>query len=214
MEKNQGVKPVRFSPALCKLLKAVVAPIFFILGPLKVTSECKTPDSGGFLILSNHRSDIDALLVQWAFKRHIHFMAKSELFEMKVVGTMLRFWKAFPVHRDTADLASIKVAVALLKAGEIVCIFPEGETSEDGNLLPLKAGICLVAKVAELPVICVGINESERIMPYGSLVLRPSFHTIRIRKGKFKAYSDFDSNKAFLDYVGSELLRLTAGSID
>lgn len=157
------------------LSKAFAWLLFLILGPIRQRGKRRIPKSGGLLILANHLADVDPIVVQTTCTRPIHFMAKSELFEMPVLGSIIRLFKAFPVKRGEPDRSSIKRAVQLLRMGEVVCVFPEGQLSESGQLQELKPGIALLARMAECQVICCGLRNTNRIMPYGSLIPRPSF---------------------------------------
>ena len=149
--------------------------LFLVLGPLRFQNRRLVPKSGGLLILANHLADVDPVVVQLACPRPIHFMAKSELFEMPILKHIIRAFGAFPVKRGEADRASIKRAVQLLRKGEVVCVFPEGQLSESGELQELKPGIALMARMAECQVICCRLRNTNRIMPYGSVIPRPSF---------------------------------------
>ncbi len=151
--------------------------LFLILGPIRQRGKRRVPETGGVLILANHLADVDPIVVQTTCPRPIHFMAKSELFEMPVLGSIIRIFRAFPVKRGEPDRSSIKRAVQLLRMGEVVCVFPEGQLSEDGQLQELKPGIALLARMAECEVICCGLKNTNRIMPYGSLIPRPSFRS-------------------------------------
>ena len=73
-------------------------------------------------------------------------MAKSELFDMKIIGKMIRCFQGFPVKRGEPDRASMRHAIELLKMGEVVAVFPEGQLSEDGELQELKAGVALIVR--------------------------------------------------------------------
>ncbi len=149
--------------------------LFLILGPIRSYGKGRIPREGGLLILSNHLADVDPVVVQLACNRPIHFMAKSELFEIPVLKSLIRAYGAFPVKRGEPDRASIRRAVQLLKMGEVVCVFPEGQLSESGELQELKPGIALLARMAACNVICCRLENTNRIMPYGSLIPRPTF---------------------------------------
>lgn len=141
------------------------------------------PKTGPVLILANHISDLDPVMLQLMVPRHIYFMAKSELFEYKLVGSILRYWRAFPVRRGEADKGALKKAIDLLQQGEAVAIFPEGELSEDGNPIPLRPGVALIARFTQGPVVCVGLENTDRILPFSKLTPRPSFKTVWARCG-------------------------------
>lgn len=191
------------------LLKLAFGLLFLLLGPLRVRGKYRVPRSGGLLILANHRADVDPIVVQLACPRAIHFMAKSELFEMKVVGPLLRFYKAFPVRRGEPDKGAIRHCVELLKAGEAVCVFPEGELSEQAELLPLKPGVALIVRMSGAPVICIGLKGTNRVMPYGTTIPRPSFRRIDCEWGELRTFERADGAEAILSWAEGQLRMLT-----
>lgn len=182
--------------------------LMMLLGPLKRVGRYRVPKSGGLLVLSNHQADVDPIVVQLACPRHVYFMAKSELFDMKIVGSILKLFRAFPVKRGEPDKGAIRRAVNLLKDGEVVCVFPEGELSETGELLPMKPGVALIIRMADVPVICLGIDGTRRVLPYGKLVPRPAFHTITATWGEAKKFEKTDEPEKILAWVDGQLRTL------
>ena len=191
------------------VLKLFVRCLMLLLGPLKVRGAQHVPPSGGLLILANHIADLDPPVVQLACKRRIHFMAKSELFEMPVIKHLIRWFHAFPVKRGEPDRASIKHAIGLLHLGEAVCIFPEGELSESGRMQPLLAGAALIVRKAGVPVICCGLRNTNRVMPYRSVVPRPGFCFTYAEWGEPRSFSDGAEADEVIGWATQELRRLT-----
>jgi 1-acyl-sn-glycerol-3-phosphate acyltransferase len=183
--------------------------LFTLLGPVRVRDRNKQPTTGGLLILANHRSDCDPIVVQLASPRHVYFMAKSELWEIGWLKKFLDFWGAFPVNRGAPDRAAIKKAVELLKAGHCVCIFPEGKLSETGRLQEILPGALLVAKMAGTPFQCLGIQRSEKIIPYGSLVPRPAWGYVTATWGEVNYIDSTSDVRDFAQHVHTELRTLT-----
>src|SRR5512145_2875418 len=92
------------------VLRIVLWPFFALLGPLRVKGRYRVPRKGGVLVLANHISDSDPPFLQLACPRAIHFMAKSELFSIRVLGPVIRFFGGFPVKRGEPDRASLRYA--------------------------------------------------------------------------------------------------------
>jgi len=153
------------------------------------------PKNGGLLILANHISDLDPILVQWACPRPIFFMAKRELFDMKGIGWLMRTFQAFPVKPDSPDRGAIRRAIALLKAGECVCIFPEGKISPKGTLLPLNLGYEMIARQSNVCIIAAIIRGAEPVMPYGTTKLIHATTQISVR---WKRVTDLDTISSIL----------------
>ncbi len=116
----------------------------------------------------NHISDLDPILVQWACPRPVHFMAKQSLFEIRGLGRLMRIFRAFPVVPNSADRKAIRWAIALLKSGECVCIFPEGRLSETARLQPLNSGYEMIARQSGAAVAVGHISGANQILPYGT----------------------------------------------
>lgn len=183
--------------------------LLFFLGPVRYANKRAVPREGGLLLLANHISDLDPIVVQAACPRHIFFISKSELFEMPSIAWFLRWWRAFPVRRGEPDRASLKHAIHLLQMGKVVCIFPEGELSESGKLLPLLPGVSLIARSAKVPVQCVGLIGTTRILPYGRVVPRMGFGGVSAEFGEAKEFVEKCPPEEILGWAESELRRLT-----
>lgn len=192
-----------------RLVVGLLWPLMFILGPIKVVGRYRMPKTGPLLILSNHLADVDPAVIWYAGTRPIHFMAKSELFDMAVLGKVIRFFKAFPVKRGEPDRQAIKHAVRLLRAGECVAVFPEGQLSEDGRLQPLLPGVGLIAKMAGVPILCCGLKGTDRIMPYGKFIPRPAWGGVSVEWGEVRDFPKGVEVEEIMAWVQSELRQLT-----
>lgn len=182
--------------------------LFMVLGPFRVRHKQKVPRTGGLVILSNHLADVDPIAVQIACSRPIYFMAKSELFSMPVLGWFLRMYRAFPVKRGSPDRGALRKAAETAKAGQAVCVFPEGQLSEDGHLQELREGPALVVKLAGTPVICCGLKGTNRIMPYGKVLPRPAFGWVTASWGQVRTFEKGSSVEEIIAWAEIELRRL------
>lgn len=181
--------------------------IFTLLGPTYSKHRWRVPRKGGVLILSNHQADVDPILVQITCRRPLHYISKSELF-VGFLGRLIRKFGAFPVKRGEPDRAAIKHSVELLKMGEALLVFPEGELSMSGDLLPLKAGIALMVRMSGVPVQCVGIRNTRRIMPYGTTIPRPALRFVSATWGEPKTFDRRAETEEIMAWVDAELCRL------
>ena len=108
--------------------------------------------AGGFLLLPNHLTWIDAIVLQLACPRPIRFVVFEEIYNHRVLNPIFRAVGALAISPRRAKDA-VKQAAELIARGEIVCIFPEGELSRSGILLRLKRGYELIARAAQCPVV-------------------------------------------------------------
>lgn len=191
------------------LAKAAGWLVLFVFGLFGSRGKYRVPKSGGLLILSNHLSDVDPVAVQVACPRPIYFMAKSDLFEMGLLGKILRWFKAFPVKRGEPDRSALKTAIEYLRQGNVVCVFPEGELSESGELLPLKTGVALIVRQSGCQVLCVGLKNTNRLMPYGKVIPRPAFCKVSATWGEPRSFTKEDEAEAIMSWVEGQLRELT-----
>jgi len=113
---------------------------------------------GGCLLLPNHVTWVDAILLQAACPRPIRFLVYEPIYRNIILHPLFRLLRAIPISTRKAKDA-LREASALIRAGEIVCIFPEGELSRTGMLLRLRRGYELIAHAAECPVIPVWLDQ-------------------------------------------------------
>ena len=205
---SEIVFPNSKSHKLLGALKFIFAPLMFMVGPCVVYGREHLPKEGGVIVLINHLSDSDPMIVQNASSRGIHFMAKSELFTIPILKQWMTFWGGFPVKRGVPDRASIRLAVELAKAGRVVGIFPEGKLSEDGKLQEIREGAALIIRMSEVPVICLGIKNTNRIVPYGSLIPRPAFCKVTAHWGEPRSFNKDASNEEITSWIEAEFRRL------
>ncbi len=113
---------------------------------------------GGCLLLPNHVTWVDAVLLQTACPRPIRFLIYEPIYRNPVLNPIFRAMRAIPVTSRRAKEA-VKEAAACIRKGEIVCLFPEGELSRSGNLLRLRRGYEVIAHAAECPVVPVWLDQ-------------------------------------------------------
>lgn len=152
----------------------VLSPRFHVMGRGNV------PRRGAVIFAPNHLSNVDPVLVGYAALRPVAFMAKRSLFDIPVLGSMMRFANAFPVEQNSPDRAALRQAEAQLQRGNDLVIFPEGQCSPDGKLQPLLPGVALLALKCDVPVIPVGIVGSDKLMPYAKVLPRFTLSKVKI----------------------------------
>lgn len=116
------------------------------------------------MLVCNHVSFVDAVLLMAASPRPIRFLMDHQIFKIPVLGWMFKLAKAIPIApQKTAPAtyeAAFAAARAVLKDDEMVCIFPEGALTRDGELQPFKGGVMkLVEGLPEVPVIPMALGN-------------------------------------------------------
>jgi 1-acyl-sn-glycerol-3-phosphate acyltransferase len=114
------------------------------------------PRSGPVLLVSNHQSMFDPVLVGLASRRYLSFLARANLFEQPVVAPVIRSLNAIPIDRNMGK-DGIQAVIESLGHGRAVLMFPEGERTPTGEVQPLKPGVALLIKRVTCPIVPVGI---------------------------------------------------------
>jgi 1-acyl-sn-glycerol-3-phosphate acyltransferase len=135
---------------------------------LRTEGKWNVPLTGPALVVANHQSFLDPALVADATRRRLRFLARKTLFDNPVFGRLIASLGAVPVDQEGIAKEGLKTLLKLLEQGEAVVVFPEGERSADGNMIPLKPGILLVLKRLALPVVPVGIAGAFECYPRGA----------------------------------------------
>lgn len=164
----------------------LIRPIYglFVWGGLRFEGRENIPKTGGVLIAPNHVCYLDPPTVAMAAPRHAYIMAWEALFKIPVLGTYIRWMRAFPVNPGTPDRHALKFAEEKLKDGEAVIIFPEGTVSPTGELLPLRAGVLMIAQRANVPIIPCFVHNTNVMLPYEQIRPRFTKEQILVRFGK------------------------------
>jgi 1-acyl-sn-glycerol-3-phosphate acyltransferase len=140
------------------------------------------PAEGGFVLAPVHRSNIDTPISSVVTRRRLRYMGKDTLWEKPFWRWFLSALGGFPVSRGSIDLEALSRCVEVLKGGEPLVLFPEGERKSGPVVQPLFDGAAYVAARAGVPIIPVGIGGSERVMAKGSKMVHP--HKVHVIIGR------------------------------
>jgi 1-acyl-sn-glycerol-3-phosphate acyltransferase len=140
------------------------------------------PRHGGVLIVSNHQSYLDPIVLGVKLPRPLSFLAKSELFENPYLGWMIRSLNAFPVRQGEGDIGAVKETIRRLQEGHALNVYPEGTRSMTGEVMPMQPGVGLIVRRAGVPVVPAAIVGSYEAWPKDQKIFRP--HPVRVRYGK------------------------------
>lgn len=165
---------------LLRLLKAIGRPLFRVLFSVEYHGLEHVPERGPVIIAGNHPSYLDPVLVLLPLKRQIRFMAWDALFRVPLLGQLIRAFGAFPVEiRKGKGESAFQEAVSVLKAGEALGIFPEGQRSEAGPMGELRTGVARLAIETGAPIVPVTIGGAYRAWPKPRLLPKPAKIIIR-----------------------------------
>ncbi|OGX37495.1 MAG: hypothetical protein A3D87_08765 [Omnitrophica WOR_2 bacterium RIFCSPHIGHO2_02_FULL_50_17] len=129
---------------------------------IRVRDRHYVPEKGGALLVSNHVSFVDAVLLVVSVPRPIRFVISREVYHTSIFRPLFKLGRAIPINRTDSPkeiVRALNTAKEALKAGELVCIFPEGELTRTGNILKFHAGVEHITKGVDCPVIPVHLDR-------------------------------------------------------
>lgn len=164
------------------LLRILAQPLFCALLRYRAYGRENIPCQGGVLIVSNHQSYMDPILIGVGLPRQIHSMARQSLFyKSALLRWFMESLNAFPLKEGGRDSGGIREAINRLAAGKIVLIFPEGTRTWDGSIGELYPGIELIAHRSGSPVIPAVIHGAYEAWPRTRKLFR--FKPIKVAFG-------------------------------
>ncbi|WP_257348058.1 lysophospholipid acyltransferase family protein [Pseudalkalibacillus decolorationis] len=166
--------------------RSLFSGIFAVGYRIKVIGKDNVPKDSGVLICANHISNLDPPLVgSTANNRNVHFMAKSELFDMPVLKYVLPRVHAFPVRRGMSDKQALRNGLQLLRDGEVVGLFPEGSRNKTGVVGEGLAGAGFFA-----------LKTDAKVVPCAIIGPFKVFNEIKIVYGEAIDLTEFKERKA------------------
>ncbi len=150
---------------------------FKVFFRLEIRNGHLVPKEGGVIIASNHTSYLDPPLIGVSIKRRPTFIAKSSLFKIPILGSIIKAY-SIGVKKNSPTPSTIKKALKVLSSGGALVIFPEGGRSPDGNLREIKRGIGLIGALSNVPIVPAYIRGAHRALPVGARI--PKFVKLSI----------------------------------
>jgi 1-acyl-sn-glycerol-3-phosphate acyltransferase len=130
---------------------------------LRIEGIEKIPERGPALLICNHVSFVDPIVISAACRRPVRFIMDASIFRIPVLTTVFRGMKAIPVapQKDDPEVYERAFAVAAqeLRAGQLVCIFPEGRLTTDGEVREFRPGMLRILKETPVPVIPLALSN-------------------------------------------------------
>ncbi len=130
---------------------------------MRVRGDDHLPTQGAAILVCNHVSYVDAVLLMAVSPRPIRFVMDHRIFRLPVFGTLFRLAKAIPIapqkEHPAIYAAAFEAADQVLAEGDLLCIFPEGGITRDGELQPFKAGIMKIIAQRPVPVVPMALQN-------------------------------------------------------
>ena len=122
---------------------------------------------GSAVIAANHASFYDPPVISISCPEEVHFLARETLFQIPILGRLIKALNSHPVSRDSSDAHIFRELISLLQRGEKVILFPEGSRSTDGNLQPLERGLSFLVYKAQCGILPVYVDGTFQAWPRG-----------------------------------------------
>jgi 1-acyl-sn-glycerol-3-phosphate acyltransferase len=140
----------------------IVRALAGFLAPWSLEGAERIPRAGGYIVVANHVNWKDPPWIEFALGRAIRYMGKRELFQVPVLGFVLRSIGAFPVRRGEVDRVALQMAESVIAAGQPLGFFPEGHRSESGALIRGRSGVGHIALKTNAPIILIAVIGTRR----------------------------------------------------
>jgi 1-acyl-sn-glycerol-3-phosphate acyltransferase len=188
-------------------------PFVHIVARVEVVGRENLPKAGPFILVANHQSFLDPIIVQVICRRPLHTLAKSTQFTGKFMGWVMPRVLAIPTRRYRIEPQAVRVVLRRLAEGEGVGVYPEGERSWDAQLQPFRRGTIRLLLKAGVPVIPCGVAGSYDVWPRWSEKVRR--RRVRVEFGKAIHWPAMDRREERNAYLqeATEQLKETLASL-
>lgn len=176
----------------------VALPILLML-PTRVKGRKNLIKDKRNILICNHRSNFDAVLLDFYLRKRIRFLGKKELFENKFMGFLYgKVIGAVKINRGHADLTSVKTVLNLLKQEKTVGIFPQGtRVKGEQENIEIKNGVCLFAIKSKSPIVPTYIVKKPRLFSFNTILIGKPF--------ELSEFYDVKLTKEVLDQAGDRV---------
>ena len=165
-----------------RLVRGLFLVLARLLFDLRVQGADRLPRSGPAILVASHRSWLDPALVGAASRRPVQFLILDRVYHWPWVGWFFRWMRAIPVGSTPGEgLRATRAALARLRDGGIIGIFPEGRVFPEDQPGAWRHGVALLALRSGAPIVPVGIRGSARAWPHGRSLPRPA--PVRVHVG-------------------------------
>ena len=193
------------------ILKLTIIPLVK-LWIKKINGVENIPKEKGFIIVPNHSSYMDHLIIGSIFIPYLnkksHFLAKKEYFDKFFERVWHNYLGGIPLDRQTGSNKSLEIAIKLLKQNKIIGIYPEGTRTLTGKIQKAKTGVARLALLSKVPVLPIGLVGTFKILPKGKYM--PRFRKATINIGKpmyFNQYYNKSITKKLLREITTKIMK-------
>jgi 1-acyl-sn-glycerol-3-phosphate acyltransferase len=140
------------------------------------------PEKGPFILLMNHESYLDPIIISTLLARRIGFFTKSTSFADKILQPIFRAYRSLPNRRYEIDPQVVRQALGIIRQGNCIGIFPEGERTWNGELLPFKYNTIKFLMSVQIPIIVVTIKGAYTVLPRWTHKISPGKIKVEVQR--------------------------------
>ncbi|MCK5581310.1 MAG: MFS transporter [Candidatus Omnitrophica bacterium] len=164
---SAGILTIFGTGYICRLLpyalaRFVVWILTHTIYRVRVINKTNIPQKGGALLVSNHVSFVDGLLIAVSTQRPVRFMINRKIYNLKLLNPLFRLARAIPItgtDKPKETINALNKAKEAISNGELVCIFAEGRLTRTGNMLKFRKGLEHIMKDVAAPIIPVNLDR-------------------------------------------------------
>ena len=194
-----------FQRAFYRFVRLIVTIWFVLFYKIRVHNIEQSIQRGSAMIMANHQSNLDPIVIGALYPGYVSFLAKKALFKYPPLSWVLFGLDCIPIDRESTGIGGMKETLRRLKKGYRMVLFPEGQRSFDGEMVPLMSGFCALFKRTKVPIVPIGLDGPFQAWPRGTMIPRPGH--IHAVVGKPIYYSDVEhlSDREMTEYVGERI---------
>ncbi len=155
---------VRFGDILYALFRPLAWVLTHLVCRYRVSGREHVPTSGPLLVVANHLGWYDPILLAVVLPRRVWFFAKVEVFRWPIVGWLCRLTGQIPVHRGEGDRGALEQALAYLREGKAVLVFPEGTVERQEQMIAAHTGVAMLAMRSGATILPIAHMGTRRVL--------------------------------------------------
>jgi 1-acyl-sn-glycerol-3-phosphate acyltransferase len=157
----------------------LAVPLFGGLYRCRTSGAEHLPRTGGVIVVTNHKANIDPVIAGMVCDRPLRYMAKKELFGNAALRKLIVSLGAFPIDRGAGDREALSTSLEILTEGGVLLMFPEGHRQRDDSVHEFMPGVGMIALRSGAPVVPLAMDGTQRMVRDG----RPHLPVLRTKMG-------------------------------
>lgn len=190
-----------------RFLVSIVSVLVKLIYRVKINGIENLKDDQPFIISANHIHIFDPVILATLTKRQIFFLSKKELFEKKLFAKFFGKLGVIPIDRDNTDIKAIKSCFRVIRAGNILGIFPEGTRVKTVDINNMKKGVALIALKNKVNILPIHIEGTYRIF---SKITVDIYHMIEINN--FENMEDSEAIDKLTEELFNQIYQVKYGN--